>query len=196
MLQNFTYALPLRDYSDHDLLQFYSLNGTGMGGLFVVAETGNQDPVGTAGRFAPNTAVGATYDGTLSLRYENPRKVKLAASGDDSFKVIGLMLYGTVEYDNNGQKLILNPHLSKELGCVYSGQTTPIATDGTFRLTFGASEGVPVPGKVAVIHNTAPGKISYVDAASVTNKSLIVAKVLSSSGKAFGGYADIQLTLN
>jgi len=194
MLQNFTYALPLRDYSDHDLLQFYSLNGTGMGGLFVIAETGNQNPVLTAGRYT-NTSVGAAYEGTTSLRYENPRKVRLAGSGDNQYKVLGLMLFGTVETDGNGQRLILNPNLAKEIGCVYSGQTTPIASAGYFRLQFGASTGIPIPGFVGIIHNTQPGKIAYVDSANVSDKSLIVCKVLSSSGSAFGGYADVQLTL-
>ena len=89
MLENYTYALPLRDYSEHDVLQFYSLNGTGMGGLFVVAETGNQDPVLTAGQYS-SASVGASYAGTVSLRYENPRKVKFASSGHNAYKVLGL----------------------------------------------------------------------------------------------------------
>ena len=107
--------------------------------------------------------------------------------------MLGLTLYGTVEADANGQKLILNPQLAKELGVVYSGQTTPIATDGQFRLQFGASIGTPIPGYVGVIRNG--GKVAYVDESTVTDKSLIVCKVLSSSGSAFGGYADIKLTL-
>lgn len=194
MLQNFTDLLPLRAVSEHDLIQMYSLNGTGIGGRFVTCETGNQDPILTAGQYS-NQDVGGSYAGTFSKRYENPRKVRYSLSGESRFQILGLMLHGTVETDANGQRLILNTNLKDELGVVYSGETTPIALNGYFRIKGTAYTGQPLPGYAAIPHNTNPGCVAFLPYASVTDKNLIVAKVLSASGSAFGGYADILLTL-
>lgn len=194
MLTNYTDLLPLRDYSEHSVLPFYSLNGTGVGGRFVVLETGQNSPADSVGKYT-NSSVGASYAGTISYRYENPRKYKFATSGQ-GLEVIGLSLYGTVETDANGQKIILEPALEHELGVVSSGKSSPIATQGYFRLKSSAYTGTPIPGYVGVIHNTEPGKVAFVAASSVSDKSLVVCKVISSSGNGFGGgYADILLAL-
>lgn len=197
MLNNYTDLLPFQSTAiEQDVLQLYSLNRTGVGGRFVVAETGNQNPVLTAGQFSA-TSVGASYTNTVSLRYENPRKVRYAASGDTKGQIVGLMLYGTVETDNNGQRLILNPNLAKELGVVYSGQTTPIATQGMFTLKKPAYTNTPIPGYVGVISAEGEGKVSFLaPSAAVYSSGLNVCKVLSTSGSAFDGYVQIKLTLD
>lgn len=194
MLQNFTDLLPFRQYDEHDVINAYSTDQTGVGGRFVTFLTGNNSPELSAGNFAA-ASVGASYAGTISRRYENPRKVKLSASGDTKGAVVGLTLYGTVEYDANGQKLILTPALSAELGVVNSGQTTPIATDGVFRIRSTAYTNTPIPGYIGVI--AGDGKVAFLPPSTALYSSgLAVCKVLSSSGSAFGGYADIKLTVN
>jgi hypothetical protein len=194
MLQNFSDLLPFRDYDEHDIVNFYSLDQTGVGGRFVSFLTGNNSPEQTAGNYSA-TPVGASYAGAYSMRYENPRKVTLSASGDTKGVVLGLSLYGTVEYDNNGQKLILNPDLKKELGVVCSGESIPVATNGYFRIKSTAYTNTPIPGYVAVIAGA--GKVAFVaPSAAVFSSGLNVGKVLSTSGSAFGGYADIKLTLS
>lgn len=194
MLQNYTDLLPFRAYDEHDVINFYSVDQTGVGGRFVSHLTGNNSPELTAGQFSA-TSVGAAYAGTTSLRYENPRKVKLSASGDTKASVVGITLYGTVETDANGQKVILNKHLKDELGVVYSGESTPIATAGVFRIKSSAYVGTPIPGYIGYIADG--GKVAFT-APTVGHYSsgLAVCKVLSSSGSAFGGYCDIKLTLN
>lgn len=192
MLQNYTDLLPLRGYSEHDVLPFYSQNGTGVGGRFVVLETGNNSPTTFAG-FAGS--VGQTITNTFSPRFENPRKFRLATSGD-GMNVIGMTLYGTIETDANGQKIKLEPELKKELGIVTSGESSPIAFGGYFRLKSSAYSGIPLPGHVGTIHNTEPGKVAFAAASTISDKSLVVCKVISSSGNGFGGgYADILLAL-
>lgn len=196
MLQNYTDLLPLRDYTEHSILPFYSLNGTGVGGRFVVLETGQQDPALSAGRYS-NASAGASYTNTVNLRYENPRKYRFAQSGE-GLQVIGLSLYGTVETDTNGQKILLDPTIAKELGVVISGQSSPIATAGYFRLKNSAYAGTPIPGYVGVIHDTQAGKVNFLAPSAVTDKSLVVCKVLSTSGTALNGgygYVDVLLTL-
>lgn len=199
MLINYTDLLPFRQYSDFDVIQMYSADQTGVGGRFVVAHTGNSSPEDGGGDFAAATP-GYNYAGVTNLRYENKRKVRLAQATDNKFSVLGLTLYGTVEFDENGQKIILNPHCQAELGVLYSGQTTPIATDGVFRLKNTAYAGTPLPGSVGLL--TGDGKVNFASlsagqASSGTFNHLIVCKVLSSSGIGFGGgYADIKLMLN
>lgn len=194
MLNNYTNLLPYRDYSEHSVLNMYSLNGTGVGGLFVTFETGQQDPALSAGQYSA-TNVGASYAGTWSKRYENPRKVKYSAAEDTKGAVAGLMLYGTAEYDNNGNRLILDPKVrNDELGVVNSGQTTPIATQGQFSIKSDAYINTPYPGYLGVIAGT--GKLRFVAPdIGYYQSGLAVCKVLSTSGNAFGGYCDIQLTL-
>ncbi len=209
MIQNFTDVLPFTQYSPADEVAMYSLNGvSGMGGRFVVLETGNNNPELSAGDFAASTP-GYNYPGLTNLRYENKRKFKHAPSGSTRFNVLGVVLYGTTEYDKNELKLIQNPHRKVELGVVYSGETNNILTDGIVRLRSTAYSGIPIPGHVAVISPYGDGTLQIVDPAtlsptgSLTNGFWnpgfhhVVAKVISSSGTAasFGGYADFKLML-
>jgi len=200
MLLNFTDLLPFITQDTHDEVAFYSLNGTGIGGRFVTIATGNNNPELSAGNFA-NATPGYNYPGVTNLRYENQRKVNLAAAGSYKNQVLGITIYGTAEYDTNGQKIILNTYRQTELGCVYSGESVNILTDGIVRLKSSAYSGVPVPGRVAVVSTVGDGTLQIFDPA-VTNESIlgtgqskVVAKVLSTSGNAFGGYADFKLCL-
>lgn len=198
MLINFTDLLPFRQYTEFDVLNVYSLDQTGVGGRFVVAHTGNNSPDDSAGDFAAATP-GYNYGGVTNLRYENKRKVRLAQGSDNKWTVVGLTLYGTVETDENGQKILFHPERQKELGVVYSGQTVPIATDGVFRLKSTAYVGTPLPGNVGIL--TGDGRVNFItlsagNLSSGTFNNQIVCKVLSSSGVGFGGgYADVKLTL-
>lgn len=199
MIQNYSDVLPLRIYSPADELAFYSLNGTGVGGRFVVLETGNNNPELSAGDWS-NATPGYNYQGVTNLRYENKRKFKYAPSGSTRFATLGVVLYGTVESDSNELKLLAFPNRKDELMVVVSGETNNVLTDGVLRLKSSAYIGTPVPGHVAIVGTD--GKLSIVDPAALTatgavNHTHIVAKVISQSGTAasFGGYADFKLML-
>lgn len=202
MIQNFTDVLPFAIYSPADEIALYSQNGTGVGGRFVVFETGNNAPTDGLGDFSAATP-GYNYEGVTNLRTENKRKVTPAPSGSTKFNVLGVTLYGTAEYDNNGLKLLFNPHRKTELRCVTSGESTNVLCDGVVRLSYRAYSGVPIPGHVAVVSNAGEGKIQIVNPATLSASSTpfayhhVVAKVISSSGTAnsFGGYADFKLML-
>jgi len=193
LINTFVDLLPFRQVSEYDVLNTYSLNGTGVGGRFVTLETGNQDPALSAGDFAASSP-GYAYDHTASLRYEQPRKVKYAPSGAFKNEVVGILLNGTVEHDENGQKVLFHPQIQKEKQIVPSGVTVPIATDGVLTLRAGAYSGTPIPGYVGLVSNGGNGQIQFAPA-SAANAPYAVCKVLSTSGSAFGGYVQVKLTL-
>jgi hypothetical protein len=196
---NNTYVdiLPFKQENPWGVVNFYSLNTTGVGGRFVSIVTGNQDPALSAGDFA-SIGPGASFDGTVSLRYEQPRKVRYAAAGDNKYAVLGLALNGTVEFDEQGRKVVLlDPAVKSEKQIVASGETIPVATDGIYTLKQAAYVGTPVPGSIGIITGSV-GQIAFIpaaNAASYIGSGLDVCKVLSTSGSAFGGYVQIKFTL-
>ena len=193
MFNIFNDLLPFRQAAEVDVINFYSLNGTGVGGRFVAFETGNQDPALSAGDFAAATP-GFNYAGVNNLRYEQPRKVRFATAGDTKYALAGLSLNGTVEFDENGNKVLFRPDVQKEKQIVPSGGTIPIATAGIFTLRSTAYTNAPIPGFVGIL--AAEGKLTFVaPSPGVIGSGLAVCKVLSSSGSAFGGYAQIKLAL-
>ncbi len=137
--------LPFRQYAEAEVINFFALNGTGQNGLFVALETGQQNPADADGY--TSTAVGANYTNVYAPRYENKRKVRLAAATDTKFNAVGVTLHTTAEYDNHGNKLVLMPHTRRdELGFVVSGETVPVLTRGIVTLGQGAYVGTPNSG--------------------------------------------------
>jgi len=190
---------PFRQYGEAEVVNFYSLNGTGQNGLFVALETGNQNPADADGY--TSTSVGAGYTNTFATRYETKRKVRLAAATDTKYNALGVTLHTTAEYDNNGQKLVLLPRDRRdELGFVVSGESVPVLTRGIVTLGKGAYVGTPIPGYVGVL--TGNGQVAVMDPAVATATTgansfahKIVGKFISTSGEAFGGYAQFKLEL-
>lgn len=191
--------LPFRQYAEAEVINFFALNGTGQNGLFVALETGQQSPADADGY--TSTAVGANYTNVYAPRYENKRKVRLAAATDTKFNAVGVTLHTTAEYDNHGNKLVLMPHTRRdELGFVVSGETVPVLTRGIVTLGQGAYVGTPIPGYVGVL--TGNGQIAVMDPAVALVSTganafghKIVGKFISTSGDAFGGYAQFKLEL-
>jgi hypothetical protein len=187
--------LPYRDYDEHEVINLFALNNTGVAGLLVTPSVFNPD----SGDGYSSVAVGATYGNTLSNRYESKAKVALSASGDTKFKVLGIMLKDTREVDENGEKLLYHPELATKMNCVISGQNTPILRRGLVTLGAGAYDGVPTIGSVGLISNSGNGKIfaalpSALPASGYTSDS-IVGKFISTPSTKLGGYALFLLDL-
>ena len=187
--------LPIRDYSEHDVIPFFALDTTGVAGTFVSPTSFN--PNDTDGM--SDTPVGAEFDGVHSFRYEVRNKVTAATSGATKFDVLGITLNDTREYDENGNRLIYNPQKKLEMQCVLSGEAVPIVTRGYFALISGAYEGTPAIGKVGCISHTTPGAIAAVAPEDLTSEGFsedqVLGKFLSSSGDGHGGYAIFKLEL-
>jgi len=180
--------LPFRQYSDHDVVNMYSIidsdvldstTGTGAGdaGVFVKVSDGNfdNDPV----TYQTNSYLGNTnypYLGTTEMYPEVNIKVT-GAKGEDH--ALGLTLYQTAKNDENGEKLLYNPQKQEELQAMLPGQAVPIATKGIFTLAKAAFDG-PIasyaPGNRIKLSAATAGKVtgfSTVSAATITTGDLV-----------------------
>ena len=132
---------PFRDYDEHDVLNLFSYDTTGLSagsisitkGTLVKIATGwkNYDSgaelggglefIGGAGTLQPNNVV--------SQRYGVPAKVVYSNTGETP---IGLMLYDVKDADENGELLKYKPRKAAEMQAVIPGQAVPIVTRGIF----------------------------------------------------------------
>lgn len=180
--------LPFRQYSDHDVVNMYSVldfdvldsttgSGAGDAGVFVKVADGNfdNDPV----TYQTNSYLGNTnypFLGTTEMYPEVNIKVT-GAKGEDH--AIGMTLYQTAKNDENGEKLLYNPQKQEELQAMLPGQAVPIATKGIFTLSSAAFDG-PItsyaPGNRIKLSATTAGKVTgfaTVSAATVTTGDLV-----------------------
>lgn len=189
--------LPFRDYDEHEVLNLFSLNGTGLAGTFVAFET--HDPSNADGW--TTQAVGASYDGVTSLRYEVKAKVKVATSGLSKYEVAGITLFDTREVDNNGLLLKFNPQRKAELQCVLSGEAVPVLKRGLITLSKDAYEGTPTVGNVGVIGNAGkvlsitPGSLTTATGATGWKADHVIGRFISSSGSQHGGFALFEINV-
>jgi hypothetical protein len=138
--------LPFRQYNEHDVINMFALEDSvltatqsitethsGDAGVFVKISNGNLDldPV----TYGSNSYLGKTdYPFVGSNGYPSVSlKVTPAASGD--IRPLGLTLWETAKYDENGQKLIYYPQKAHENQVLLPGQSVPVATKGVFTLT-------------------------------------------------------------
>lgn len=158
---------PLSSVEEHDRISFYSLDQTGIAGQLVKIATGSANPQSTATDGFGGTAVGASYNGTYSNRYETNWKVTPTASGDTRYSAIGFTELSTLEYDENGMPLKYNAQRAKEIGAVVSGESVPVVKRAPLFAVWGnyidQSMGAPQPGHVVVISRSGNGLIGAVD---------------------------------
>ena len=142
--------LPFRQYSDHDVINLYSViasdvndatsdSGNGDAGLFVKASDGNfdADPV----TYAADSYLGKSdypFLGTDEMYPKVNLKITGAEEGD---RPLGLTLYQTAKNDENGEKLLYHPTKQTELQAMLPGQAVPVLTKGVVTLSSSAFEG-------------------------------------------------------
>jgi len=132
---------PFRDYDEHDVLNLFSYDTTGLSagsisitkGSLVKIATGwkNYDSgvelggglefIGGAGTLQPTNVV--------SQRYGVTAKVVASTTGETP---IGMMLYDVRDTDENGELLKYNPRKAAEMQAVIPGQAVPVVTRGIF----------------------------------------------------------------
>ena len=164
--------LPFRQYSDHDVVNMYSIidsdvldstTGTGAGdaGVFVKVSDGNfdNDPV----TYQTNSYLGNTNYPFLGTTEMYP-EVNIKVTGNTSGQVpLGMTLYQTAKNDENGEKLLYNPQKQEELQAMLPGQAVPIVTKGIFTLSSAAFDGTVseyAPGKGIKLSHTNDGKVT------------------------------------
>ncbi len=159
---------PLHDIDDHNVISLYSTLLTGLAGTLVKIVTGAANPQNADGW--SNAPVGAAVANTISYRYETKMKVTPTVSGDTAYNALGLTLYSTLEYDENGIPLRYDDQRAKEIGAVRSGETTPILTKSTTVAIWGSyidtSLGNIQPGNLVVVSRSGNGLLAAIDPAS------------------------------
>jgi hypothetical protein len=157
---------PYHDYSEHDQVSLYSLDGTGLAGQLVKIVTGTANPQSTQTDAFGSSPVGVNYNGAQSFRYETLWKVTPTASGDTRFNALGITKLSTLEYDENGMPLKYMPERAKQIGAVVSGETVPIINKATILGVWGnyidTSLGAPQPGHLVVISRSGNGTLGAI----------------------------------
>ena len=178
-----TLLRPNADYDQHEILPFYALNQTGLGGQLVTLLTGNQNPVLPNGYGTEQVAAG--YTNINSPLFKTLRTVRPATVGDTKWEVAGLTLKTTAMYDENGNRLLNMPYeMTEARGFVQTGQAVPILKRGQVTLALSTLNGTtPFAGYPLIASGT--GGFACVTPAYATGTSisnLVVGRVLSSTG--------------
>jgi hypothetical protein len=139
MANTISRLLPFRQYSEQEVINFYSLDeATGEAGSLVRVSSANLDldPVQYTTRGDAN-AYANTLGHATSLYPSVPYKVtKVTGTGDFlTGGALGIMLRDVRTVDENGQNLLFYPQKKEELQCVVSGEAVPVAAKGVFTFT-------------------------------------------------------------
>ncbi len=177
--------LPFRQINDNDIVNQFSLRGTGEAGLLVAVEAGNMDAQ-TDWDFT--NSPGATYTRVSSFNNVTKTTVRQSTSGDNKYTILGFTLFNVAEFDENGEKYRYYKQKATENTVILSGNTVPVLTKGLLTLASGAYNGTPAVGNVIIPSNSVSGSVDVLPYASVSNKDQIIGKVIG-TGARQGGYA-------
>lgn len=142
---------PMRDYSEHDVNNFFTLaDPTGAKGTLVTI-------LGSG--FVNNASQGIAYNlfpnvpNVYSPRFEVKAKVRQSVSGEKPF---GMTLYDTLEVNQFNYPLLYDPVRKAEAQAVVSGEAVPIVRKGLFLVQVVSGSGIatPQPGTAAVVYGT------------------------------------------
>jgi hypothetical protein len=198
---NTTKLLPGRDFDQHEVLPFFALNQTGLGGQLVTILTGSQDPVSSEGY--GSAQVGAAYTNIYSPIFGVNRRVRPATVGDSKWEVAGITLKTTAMYDENGNKLLNMPYEYTEArGFVQTGQAVPILKRGQLTISLDQFNGTkPVAGYPLIASGT-NGGFACVPPAYITTGIMnnVIGRCISATGTyngagVLGGIAQIEVAL-
>lgn len=156
---------PLHAFDEHEIVNLFSKDVTGIGGELVKIVTGAANPQNADG-WAINSSVGAPISNVISQRYETKMKVTCTVSGDTVYSALGFTELSTLEYDENGQPLRYNEKRAKEIGAVISGESVPIITKGIIGIWgnyIDSSLSHVQPGFLVCISRSGQGLVASVD---------------------------------
>lgn len=195
-----------RDFDQHEVLNYFALNATGLGGQLVTFLTGNQNPVVNAGYGTQQVA--APYTNIQSPYWTTYRQVRVAAVNDTKWEVAGITLYTTARDDENGNRLVNLPYEHTQArSFVQTGQAVPILKRGQLTVALSQFNGTtPVAGYPLVASGTNGGFAcvapSYIldTAVSGIRANYVVGRCISSTGMyngvgVLGGFAQIEVSL-
>jgi hypothetical protein len=176
---------PFRDYSEHEVINLFALQGEANKGTFVTA-VGSGFNLSAASDFGNDSFI----NGTVSARFNVANKLTAAPSGTIPARVLGMTLKDVKSVDENGYPLKFEPRKAAERDVVISGEAVPVVKRGVF-LYSGISEagGVCAFGSGLAISDANNGELKVVAPGS----ALSVAEALGP--KDANGFALIDIKL-
>lgn len=148
---------PFRDYSEHEVVNLFALNGEGNKGTFVTA-VGNGFDFNTASAFEDDSFI----DGSVSARFNVASKVQPAPSGTAPALVLGMTLKDVKFRDENGYPLKWEPRKAAERDLVISGEAVPVVKRGLF--LYSGVAGNPGFGSGLAVSDAGDGSLKTVTA--------------------------------
>jgi hypothetical protein len=187
--------LPYRDYSEHDVVNLFSLDvSSATLSSFVASDSGDFDAgvvvqvaAGALPGDAPSTLstsgnlrdyLGASFSGSHVgfNAYPSNGMTVAPADADTADKALGITLRETLAFDENGEKMLYYKQKLDEAQGVLPGQTVPVLTKGMVLLTATAFESAPSLNDNLVISSVA-GKLAAVGTAGAG--TAVVGKVIA-----------------
>jgi hypothetical protein len=155
---------PFRDYSEHEVINLFALQGESNKGTFVTAATNGFD-LSSEAAFSDDSFI----EGTVSARFNIASKVKAAPSGTTPAMVLGMTLKDVKSVDENGYPLKFEPRKAAERDLIISGEAVPVVKRGVF-LYSGVSEagGTCAFGSGLAISDAGDGSLKVVTAGSAS----------------------------
>ena len=169
--------LPYRDYSEHDVVNLFSLDvSSATLSSFVASGSGEFDAgvvvqvaAGALPGDAPSTLstsgnlrdyLGASNGSHVGFNaYPSNGMTVAPADADTADKALGITLRETLAFDENGEKMLYYKQKLDEAQGVLPGQTVPVLTKGMVLLTATAFESAPSLNDNLVISSVA-GKLA------------------------------------
>ena len=176
---------PFRDYSEHEVINLFALEGESNKGAFVTA-VGDGFDLNAEAAFGNDSFI----EGTVTARFNVASKVKPAPSGTVPAMVLGMTLKDVRSLDENGYPLKFEPRKAAERDLIISGEAVPVVKRGVF-LYEGVDEtdGFVNFGSGLAVSNAGDGSLKVVAPGS----PLAVAKALGPMDK--NGYVLIDIKL-
>jgi hypothetical protein len=186
--------LPFKSFAESDVINQFSLDGTGERGLFVTVSAGNFDD---QHGWDTSNSVGASYDNAYSYRYKVNSTVRACATGDTKYNVLGLTLFNVAETDENGELYKFYKQKRIENSVVLSGQAVPVVGEGIFTIGTGAFEtgSGDAPSVGDVLIPSSGGKVVITGYSTGIGEQRILGKVLATGSKNSNPYVVFKFTL-
>jgi len=128
--------LPFRDYSEHEVLNFFACTANVNKGTLVKPKR-SWKSVGVSDRSTSGplnlgaSTPGAAYPNTVTNNFELVGQVEPVVAHNDVPTAMGILLKDVREFDENGEKLIFNSRKAAEMDVIIKDiQAVPVLTRG------------------------------------------------------------------
>jgi len=146
---------PFRDYSEHEVINLFALEGETNKGTFVTAKTNGFDLTAESA-FSDDSFI----NNTVSARFNVANRLVAAPSGTMPAMVLGMTLKDVRSVDENGYPLKFEPRKAAERDLIISGEAVPVVKRGVF--LYSGVDGNPSFGDGLAISDAGDGSLKVV----------------------------------